>query len=141
MNCLKIIAVDFDGCLCVDKWPKIGNTNWPVVRRLVERKKAGDKIILWTCREGALLDEAVKWCKEHDIYLDAVNDNIAENIALYGNNCRKVYADEYWDDKGITVQQGFFFPLGISNLYGVYNGSPMPTTLKSRLRFLFKGKI
>ena len=29
----KAIAIDFDGCLCTDAYPEIGEPNWPVIRR------------------------------------------------------------------------------------------------------------
>lgn len=102
----KIIAVDFDGTLCVNKWPEIGDQNWSVINMLKRRKAGGDRLILWTCREGEMLQAALKWCGEHGLRFDAVNNNLPERIAKYGNNPRKVSADEYWDDKAITVRQG-----------------------------------
>jgi len=97
------IAVDFDGCLCKDEWPDIGEPNQLVINALVKRKAEGAKIILWTCREGQHLQAAVMWCLNHGLKFDAINDNLEENKAAYGNNCRKVWADEYWDDKAIPV--------------------------------------
>ena len=99
-----IIAVDFDGCLCESKWPEIGRPNGAVIRSLIQRKQRGDKIILWTCRAGKLLEDAIAWCAERGLEFDAVNDNLPEVIARYGNNGRKVSADEYWDDKAVTVK-------------------------------------
>ena len=94
-----IIAVDFDGCLCVNAWPDIGEARQEVIHALLERQKQGAKIILWTCRVDERLDEAVAWCAEHGITFDAVNSNLPANVAAFGNDCRKIYADEYWDDK------------------------------------------
>ena len=34
---------------------------------------------LWTCRAGEALSKAVEWCREHDLEVDAVNDNLPEN--------------------------------------------------------------
>jgi len=102
----KVIAVDFDGTLCVSKWPEIGEPNWSVLNMIKRRKASGDKVILWTCREGQYLTDAVRWCEAHGLRFDAVNDNIPERIAQYGNNPRKVSADEYWDDKAVTVTRG-----------------------------------
>ena len=99
-----IIAVDFDGCLCESKWPEIGKANMAMMRNLIERRKRGDKIILWTCRAGQLLEDAIAWCRALGLEFDAVNDNLPEVIARYGNNGRKVSADEYWDDKAVTVK-------------------------------------
>lgn len=101
-----IIAVDFDGTLCESAWPKIGEPNTEIIEELKWRKARGDKVILWTCRVGSMLEDAVAWCREMGIEFDAVNENLPEMIAQYGNNCRKVYADEYWDDKSVIVAKG-----------------------------------
>lgn len=98
-----IIAVDFDGTLCKSKWPEIGAANDDAIRALLRRKARGDKIILWTCRRGELLEQAVKWCNERGLHFDAVNANLPEHIAEYGDDTRKVFADEYWDDKAVYV--------------------------------------
>ena len=60
-------------------------------------------MILWTCREGEQLKAAVMWCLNHGLKFDAINDNLEENKKRYGNNCRKVCATEYWDDKSVLV--------------------------------------
>ena len=99
----RTIAVDFDGCICVNKWPKIGEPRQQVINELIRAQAEGARLILWTCREGAQLDAAVMWCLNHGLRFDAVNDNLQENIAAYGNNCRKVWADEYWDDRSVLV--------------------------------------
>lgn len=103
---MKVIAVDFDGTLCESKWPEIGRANLPVINYLLQRQANGDKLILWTCRTGELLDAAVMWSLQHGLRFDAVNANLPERIAEYGNDCRKISADEYWDDKSVIVQAG-----------------------------------
>ena len=100
---MKIIAVDFDGCLCEANWPDIGAPRMPVIRELLLQQADGAKIILWTCREGEQLQAAVMWCLNHGIKFDAINDNLEENKKRYGNNCRKVWATEYWDDKSVLI--------------------------------------
>ena len=100
----KIIAVDFDGCLCESKWPEIGEPNVELIARLIARRNGGDKLILWTCREGQRADEAVAWCKALGLEFDAVNANLPEMNAQYGNDSRKIGADEYWDDKAVNVK-------------------------------------
>ena len=99
----KVIAVDFDGCLCVKKWPDIGAPNWDAIHALIRRKAEGDKVILWTCRDGQQLEDAVLWCMNHGLRFDAVNENLPENIDFFGNDCRKVWANEYWDDRAVPV--------------------------------------
>lgn len=95
----KTIAVDFDGTLCENKWPEIGEPNHEVINYVKEQRVQGAKIILWTCRDGQHLENAVNWCTEQGLIFDAVNDNIPEAIEQYGGNVRKVSADEYIDDK------------------------------------------
>ncbi len=100
---MKIIAVDFDGTLCEEKWPDIGEARQQVINELIRQQVDGVKLILWTCREGEQLQAAVTWCLNHGLMFDAVNDNLEENKEQYGNNSRKVWATEYWDDKSVLV--------------------------------------
>ena len=37
---------------------------------------------------------------------DAVNESLPEWIEAWGNDCRKVGADEYWDDKAVRMKYG-----------------------------------
>lgn len=97
----KVIAVDFDGTLSLGEWPSIGPANKELIDFLKEQKKNGDKIILWTCREGDALQEAVRWCEREGLVFDAVNDNIPEMIERYGTNSRKVSCDYYIDDRAV----------------------------------------
>ena len=100
----KIIAVDFDGCLCKNAWPEIGKPNLGAIGPLLHRQDKGDKLILWTCREGKALQDALEWCGRYGLKFDAVNANLPEMNAMYGNDSRKIGADEYWDDKAVTVR-------------------------------------
>ena len=96
-NC-KIIAVDFDGTLCENAWPGIGDPNIPLLDFLKAEQAQGSVIILWTMREGALLDEALRWLRNMDLVPDVVNDNAPVMKGVYGNNPRKVFANVYIDD-------------------------------------------
>ena len=94
-----IIAVDFDGTLCESKYPEIGSPNMSLIRVLIQKREAGDKIILWTCRAGEYLDNAVKWCRDFGLTFDTVNENLPEILELWGNDSRKITADIYIDDR------------------------------------------
>lgn len=102
----KVIAIDFDGCLCQDRWPKIGEPNKDVILRAKLAQEKGAALILWTCREGDLLMEAVEVCRKWGLEFDAVNTNLPERVAPYGNDCRKIGADEYWDDRAVRFGNG-----------------------------------
>lgn len=97
----RIIAVDFDGCLCENEYPDIGEPNYNVINSLLEAKENGAKIILWTCRTDRQLIEAIRWCRDYGIEFDAVNGNLPELIEKFGNDSRKVCATEYWDDRAV----------------------------------------
>jgi len=103
----QVIAVDFDGTLCENKWPDIGRPNEWLIEFIKTQRANGHKIILWTCREEWRLDQAIQWCKSHGLEFDEVNQNLKERIELYGNNCRKVSADLYIDDKAINAFWGY----------------------------------
>lgn len=99
-----IIAVDFDGTLAFTDYPTI----LCPIRRVVDyckRKKAdGDTLILWTCRNGKELEDALEWCKFQGLTFDYVNENPPERVAKYGET-RKVYADIYLDDHNRMLYQ------------------------------------
>ena len=96
-----ILAVDFDGTLSLGTWPDVGPANEKLLRFLKKRKDEGDKLILWSCRVGKPLEEAVAFCRENDLEFDAVNDNLPEVIEIYGTNSRKISCDYYIDDKAL----------------------------------------
>lgn len=97
----KIFAVDFDGTLSFSDWPGLGEPNIPLIHYLKRQQAAGHKLILWTCRAGAELTDAIDWCHAHGLTFDAINDNLPEVIAQYGNNSRKISCDYYIDDRAI----------------------------------------
>lgn len=95
-----IIAVDFDGTLVEDRFPNIGRPIWKTIGEIQNRQSNGAKIILWTCRDHENLKEAIEYCENNlHIVFDAVNTNIEETKNMFDNDTRKVYANEYWDDK------------------------------------------
>lgn len=104
MKKCHIIAVDFDGTLCENKYPNIGAMNTYLIDLLKKRQKVGDKIILWTCRVGKKLQEAINKCKEHGLIFDAVNENVPEIIKSFGSDTRKIFADEYIDDHNTYIR-------------------------------------
>lgn len=99
----KAIAIDFDGCLCEWAWPEIGAPHMEIINAAIAEQDNGAALILWTCRVGKRLAEAVAWCADFGLTFDAVNANLPERIAAYQNDCRKVNADEYWDDKAVIA--------------------------------------
>jgi trehalose-6-phosphatase len=100
-----IIAVDFDGTLCENKYPEIGEPRHDVLDELVRlQREERVKLILWTCRTEEQLDEAVEWCAGQGLYFDAVNENLPEINAKWDKPAGpKVSAHLYLDDLAINV--------------------------------------
>lgn len=93
-----IIAVDFDGTLSMAKYPECGMPNTRLINELNDYKRNGARLILWTCRHGKPLVDAIEFCKLNGLTFDAINENLPDLIAEYGDT-RKVFADYYIDDK------------------------------------------
>lgn len=96
--------MDFDGTLCKEAYPDIGEPKLYVIKRLKEEQRLGAKVILWTCRQNRDLEEAVEWCHEHGIHLDAVNENLEEQLQKFPVDGRKIFATEYWDDRAVQIK-------------------------------------
>lgn len=98
-----ILAVDFDGTLSLGEWPEVGPANGTLITYLKERQNLGDKLILWTCRAGEALADAVDFCSSNGLEFDAINDNLPEITEKYGNNSRKISCDLYIDDRAVPA--------------------------------------
>lgn len=97
-----IYACDFDGTLAESIYPGIGSPNMALINHLIKRRKQGNKVILWTCRCGERLKEAVEWCRQFGLEFDAVNENLPEMIEWFGTDSRKIHADIFIDDKAVN---------------------------------------
>lgn len=96
-----IIAVDFDGTISRGKYPAIDGEQ-PYAGEIMRQLHAeGHYIIIWTCRCGKQLLDAINWLLEQKIPFDRINDHNPENVRKYGEGGNKVYAHCYIDDKNI----------------------------------------
>jgi len=93
-----IIAVDFDGTCVRDAYPKVGEAMPGSVQTLHSLLLREHRLILWTCREGEQLRDAIDWFKEKDLTLFGVNETPIEGDFRKGGG-RKVFADLYIDDR------------------------------------------
>lgn len=89
-----IIAVDYDGTLFTN-----GAMNQNLVSRMAFEQKRGNIVILWTCREGKRLQQALKDLQRFGFAPNYVNCNCPQAIRMMGHDSRKIYADVYIDDK------------------------------------------
>lgn len=103
-----IVAVDFDGILCENQFPEIGPPIYPVISAIRELIDDGHEVVLWTSRNGAELEAAVKWCDDRGLHFCAVNGPAPSNEEkyrdVYPTPTRKIYADIYIDDHNIEFE-------------------------------------
>lgn len=116
MSCKPIVAVDFDGTLSLDsQYPNIGRFNTPLYEALMKLRGIGWSIVLWTCREGRELKEAVEWCKMNGLEFDAINENPPE----VPFKSRKVVANMYIDDRAYMPTTDFY--KFVKNIVSMHN--------------------
>jgi len=96
------IAVDFDGTIVEHKYPEIGAELPFATETLRMLIKDRHRLILWSVREGELLDEAIQWCRERGVEFYAVNrDYPEETIDNNQNYSRKPKVDLWIDDRNL----------------------------------------
>ena len=97
-----IIAVDFDGTIVEHEYPKIGEEIPFATETLRMLINDHHKLILWSVREGKLLDEAVEWCRERGVEFYAINRDYPEETTQNNNHfSRKLKADLFIDDRNL----------------------------------------
>lgn len=97
------IAVDFDGTIVEHRYPEIGEEIPFATDTLKALIADHHKLILWSVREGKLLDDAVEWCRQRGVEFYAVNKDYPEEDGTNNNNhfSRKIKADLFIDDRNV----------------------------------------
>jgi hypothetical protein len=93
-----IIAVDFDGTIVEQDYPNIGREIPFAIIALRKLMEQGHRLILWTCRSGKELNDAIEFCKSKGVEFYAVNENYPGE-PCDENTSRKIKADLFIDDK------------------------------------------
>ena len=93
-----VIAIDFDGTCVEHEYPSVGMDVEGAVETLRALNNKGHRLILFTMRSGDKLDKAIKWFKDRDIELWAVNENPEQRE---WTESPKVFADVYIDDAAL----------------------------------------
>lgn len=98
-----IIAVDFDGTIVEHRYPQIGKEIPFAIATLKRLQDEHHLLILWSVREGKLLDEAVEYCRQRGVEFYAVNSNYPEESMSeeHSCGCRKLKADLFIDDRSV----------------------------------------
>ena len=96
-----IIAVDFDGTIVEHRYPAIGKELPFATSTLRQLMEDGHRLILWTVREGDLLQEAVDFCEQRGVSFFAVNKDFEEEDGTGKHFSRKIKADLFIDDRNV----------------------------------------
>jgi hydroxymethylpyrimidine pyrophosphatase-like HAD family hydrolase len=100
------IAVDFDGTIVENRYPKIGKPILFALETLQKLQEDGHQLILWTYRSGTQLKEAVNFCKSKGITFYCVNQSYPEEV-FDGSISRKIQADLFIDDRNVGGLMGW----------------------------------
>lgn len=107
-----ILAVDYDGTMFEDSYPIKGDIKQDVVDKVKEFQDAGAEIVLWTCREGRSLKEALGRIEdETDLDFVAINENAPSQLEFMKEKksegdlfaTRKIFANFYVDDRANNI--------------------------------------
>ena len=96
-----IIAVDFDGTIVEHRYPSIGQEIPFAVDTLKMLQQERHRLILWSVREGELLEEAVEWCKARGLEFYAINKDYPEEESDHKGFSRKLKVDMFIDDRNL----------------------------------------
>lgn len=94
-----IIAVDFDGTIVEHEYPRLGAPIPFAIETLLKLQKDGHVLILWTVRDGSLLQEAIDYCAKKGLTFYAANKNYPEEDPIKAS--RKLTADLFIDDRNV----------------------------------------
>jgi hypothetical protein len=126
----QTIAVDFDGTIVTDEYPKIGKPIIFAFETLKKLQEQGHRLILWTYRYGKALDEAVAFCEQNGLVFYAVNKSFPEE-EFDPKYSRKINADLFIDDRNIGGLKGW------GEIYQLLTGEDTPTLPKKRKKGWF----
>lgn len=125
-----IIAVDFDGTIVEDAYPKIGKPILFAFETLKKLQEDGYRLILWTYRYGDKLDEAVAFCKSKGVTFYAINKSFPEE-QFNDSMSRKIHADLFIDDRNVGGFKGW------GEIYQMLTNSKITTKKKEKGFFRF----
>lgn len=97
---MAIIAIDFDDTITnPSQYPIMGTIRQDAKIYIEKLYNDGHHLILWTCRSGKYIEEAISALKDNDMlkYFEGINTDF-KSRTLYS---RKICADYYIDDRAL----------------------------------------
>ena len=103
-----IIAVDFDGTCFITNFPDPGGIpRLSVIKTLRQKQKDGAYLILWTCRCGIYLQEAIELMRQFSVEFEKYNQPSDYELQNFDKQSPKIFADVYLDDLCVNVNSEF----------------------------------
>lgn len=141
-----LIAVDFDGTIVEDRYPGIGREKPFAIDTLKKLSAERHKLILWSVREGKLLDEAVAFCRERGLEFYAVNRDYPEEEQGSNNHfSRKLKVSLFIDDRNLgglpdwgTIYEMVTKRLSYEDLFHKYEQENVPAKPRGFFARLFR---
>ena len=98
MKTQPILAIDFDGTIVENEFPKIGKL-LPYAKEIINKLyDEGYFIIIWSCRGGTELVTAYQFLRKNGIIFNKFNENYPD---LGFKPFPKIYATYYIDDRSL----------------------------------------
>jgi hypothetical protein len=103
-----LLAIDFDLTIANSQpFPKIQGLKKGAKKYINKLVNEGYHITIWTCRtdceKGNHLSEALSFLNGEGVMYHSANKNYEPLNKCFGNDCRKISADFYVDDKGLWL--------------------------------------
>lgn len=105
LKTIRILAVDFDGTLTIgNKYPDMGPLRPMAITVLKAFQQEGGKVLLFTCREGDSLRQALNRLELYGFHPDFVNEQTSTKLPGH----RKPYYDLLIDDAALGCPLDWF---------------------------------
>ena len=106
-----IIAVDYDDTLTTNNnYPEAGTPNLLAIHYCKEFRRKGGLLLLYTCRAGIPLTNALESLAKEGLTFDAVNANVQEQLDRWLDTDTEIspkpFAHMYIDDRAFPNQNG-----------------------------------
>ena len=93
------LCIDFDGTIVENAYPLVGKLKPNVVEVITKLYNEGYIILISTCRAGIYEADCYHCLKDNNIPYHYINSNLPQDIEFFKQDCRKISADIYIDDR------------------------------------------
>lgn len=100
-----VVAIDFDGVIVEEQYPEIGPLRPGAKETIAWLYSTGNAVVINSCRAGEEERAMIDFLRTQGIPFHAANENLRHRIEKYGQDCRKIGADLYIDDRSVFADE------------------------------------